>query len=110
MKIAIFTEAYPPYISSDASHVSVLAAGLTRLGHKVLVVTSDLNTTTPTLQNNVLRCPAKAVNNRFGMVCAKPYDSAIHSIIRKFRPDVLHTHSETAIGQIALRYSAKYNT
>lgn len=110
MRIAIFTETYPPYISSDASHTSVLAASLTRLGHKVLVVTSDLNVTKPVLSDGVLRCPAKTADNKFGMACSKPSDSIVQSIIEKFHPEVLHTHSETAIGQIALKYSAKYNT
>lgn len=110
MRIAIFTESYPPYISSDASHVSVLTNSLMRLGHKVLVITSDLNVTEPTLKNNVLYCPAKIKDNKFGMSCSKPNDSTIQTIIEKFHPEVLHTHSETAIGQIALKYSARHNT
>lgn len=110
MRVAIFTEAYTPYISSDASHINVLAAGLTRLGHKVLIVTSDLNVNKPVVHDGILRCPGKVADNKFGIVCAKPNDSAIQKILEKFHPDILHTHSETAIGQIALKYSSKYNT
>ena len=46
MRIALFTETYPPQINGVATHVKSLKDGLEQLGHQVLIVTADINTAT----------------------------------------------------------------
>ena len=44
MKIALFLEAYLSQANASATHVSLLAEGLVKLGHEVLIVTTDPET------------------------------------------------------------------
>ena len=65
MKIALFLEAYLSQANASATHVSLLAEGLVKLGHEVLIVTTDPETDDCYEQDGILYCPAKPSANLF---------------------------------------------
>ena len=73
MKIALYTETYPPFINGVATHASLLAEGLRRLGHEVLVVTADPAVPKHVVKNGVLRCPAAVSKKIYGYGLPNPY-------------------------------------
>jgi hypothetical protein len=58
MRVAIFTEAYLPYLNGVVTHIKILREGLIHNGHEVLIVTADKNVREHVLKDGVLRCPA----------------------------------------------------
>ena len=64
MKIAIFCESYLAQTNSVETHVSILASGLKKLGHEVLVVTSDLETEECYEEQGVLLCLTPAARSK----------------------------------------------
>ena len=66
MRIALFTETYLPYINGVVTHVKLLREGLEKLGHTVLVVTSDPNTHHHYIEDGVLHCPAVKLKKIYG--------------------------------------------
>ena len=109
MRIALFTEAYLPHISGIVTNIELLTEQLELLGHKVLIVTSDLQANDFHMQANVLHCPAKPAKNQFGFAVANPSSSDLSARLEKFRPDVLHIHTVSPIGIAATKFAAKYD-
>ena len=90
MRIALFTETYLPYINGVVTHVKLLREGLEKLGHTVLVVTSNPNTHHHYIEDGVLRCPPS--NSRKSMatawlpLTATPVPSCWRSSIQDIHP------------------------
>ena len=74
MRIALFTETYPPQINGVATHVKSLKDGLEQLGHQVLIVTADINTRRHYLKDNILHCPALEMKRLYGYGLSSPVD------------------------------------
>ena len=98
MRIALFTETYPPQINGVATHVKSLKDGLEQLGHQVLIVTADINTRRHYLKDNILHCPALEMKRLYGYGLSSPVDIRRLRIIQNFQPDVIHIHNEFSIG------------
>lgn len=109
MRVAIFTEVLSPYVCGISSYVEVLKRGLEDLSHQVLIVTSSLHTKKPVFKDGILRCPAKKSNNKFGYECKKIDDLKALEFIKKFRPDVIHIHTDTKIGYMGIFTADKLN-
>ena len=90
MRIALFTEVYLPYINGVVTHVKLLREGLEKLGHTVLVVTSDPNTHHHYIEDGVLHCPAVKLKKLYGYGLASPYSSTRTQMLEKFGPDIIH--------------------
>ena len=98
MRIALFTEVYLPYINGVVTHVKLLREGLEKLGHTVLVVTSDPNTHHHYIEDGVLHCPAVKLKKLYGYGLASPYSSTRTQMLEKFGPDIIHIHTEFSMG------------
>lgn len=98
MRIALFTEAYLPYINGVVTHVKALKDGLEKKGHTVLVVSADVNTYHHYLNDGVLWCPAKEFKGLYGYGLASPVSMKRLRMLKKFNPDIIHIHNEFGIG------------
>ena len=107
MKIAIYSETYPPFINGVATHVSLLTEGLKKLGHEVLVVTADPDVPKHVIRNGVLRCPAAVSKKIYGYGLPNPFSTARFRMVRDFDPDVIHVHTEFGTGLSGLRTARK---
>lgn len=109
MRIVLFTEAYLPHVGGIISHVSFLADQLSAMGHQVIVAASDLKARDFHLDGGLLRCPAKPARNAYGFSIANPSSPEFFRILEKFKPDVLHVHTASPIGQAAIKFASRYD-
>ncbi len=105
MKIAIFTDTFPPQINGVANVAYQSAVGLVRLGHKVTVFTAasgfddKINDATDFRADgfDIVRIPSVAAPVYPGYRLAIPIGFAVNKII-EFKPDIIHTHTPFSVG------------
>lgn len=107
MRIAIFSEVFTPYISGISSYIEIQKKGLMDLGHEVLIVTSNPRIKKPVLKDGILRCPAKKSRNQFGMACKNIDERHTIKMILNFKPDIIHIHTDTPIGEMGYMIADK---
>jgi len=94
MRIALFTDAYYPRINGVATSVMMLKKYFEGMGHEVLVVTTA-DPEAPFIENNIIRIPSIPFKTqRLGLIAG----FRIRKIIKTFKPDIIHTHSEYTLG------------
>ena len=108
MKIAIFVEAFLSQANASAAHVSILASGLSKLGHEVLIVTTDQETDECYEQDGVLYCPAKPSQNLFGQSARVAKLPGLPPLIEAFSPELVHIQTCTELGHTGLKYAQKH--
>lgn len=110
MKIAIFTETYPPYMNGVATQTAMLKETYENLGHEVLVVTvgsekqKDIE-----IIDNVVYVPGILIKKLYNYRIALPISQSREKIAIDFNPDVIHIQNEFGIGDTGLRVSKKKN-
>lgn len=109
MKIAVFTEAYLSQATAAATHTSILASGLLKLGHDVLIITSDTETTTCYIQDNIVFCPAKVSRNCCGQTVKLTKLSDLNPFLDEFKPNIIHIQTFTELGSAGQAYAEKNN-
>lgn len=109
MRIAIFSEVYPPFVNGIATQVFLLKKALILLGHQVLVVTSDLHTRQFYWGDNVLYCPAEPAKNSFNMGFIRREKETLWELLKDFSPELLHIHTVSPLGILAAEYSGQFN-
>lgn len=105
MKIAIFCESYLAQTNSVETHVSILASGLKKLGHEVLVVTSDLETEECYEEQGVLLCPARISGSVYGQSAKKSKLAYLKERLEEFAPEIVHLVTFEEIGAAGLDYA-----
>lgn len=100
MKIALFVETYLPYINGVVTHVKSLKDGLEQAGHTVLVVTAGADTLRHYIdeEQGILWCPAREFKRFYSYGIALPVSRTRRSLIKKFKPDIIHIHTEFGVG------------
>ena len=98
MKIALFTEVYPPLINGVSTHVKTLKNGLEKLGHKVLVVTALAKIKKHFIKDGILYCPGISWDRIYDFGIAKPISPVRFKYIKQFNPDIIHIHTEFGVG------------
>lgn len=110
MKIALFSETYPPYINGVATHVEMLKNTFEKLGHEVLVVTVGSEKLEEIeIKNNVVYVPGIYIKKIYGYRIATPIGPKREKIAIDFDPDIIHIHNEFGIGESGLRVAKKKN-
>lgn len=108
MKIAIFTETYPPYINGVATQSYMLKQMYEKLGHKVLVVTvgSEKQYTTK-IEDGVVYVPGIMLKKLYKYRVALPFGRRRKKFPLNFKPDIIHIQNEFGIGEIGLEIAKK---
>ena len=105
MRIGIFTDTYPPFINGVSTSVFML-----KKGHEVYVVT--LNTENMHYKfdenNTVLRIPGVPIGI-YDYRVSGIYPIRAMNIIRKWKLDVIHSHTEFSMGTFARIISRQFN-
>jgi 1,2-diacylglycerol 3-alpha-glucosyltransferase len=102
LRIVLCTEGYFPILNGVVTFVDMLAKECTRQGHQVLIVTSDHTAKKNYIQDGVLRCPARK-SEQFLIDLSVPLDYVRYSLVRAFRPDVIHIQAEWGISLFGLQ-------
>lgn len=110
MRIGIFTDTYPPFINGVSTSVFMLKKALEKKGHEVYVVT--LNTENIHYKfdenNTVLRIPGVPIGI-YDYRVSGIYPIRAMNIIRKWKLDVIHSHTEFSMGTFARIISRQFN-
>lgn len=110
MRIGIFTDTYPPFINGVSTSVFMLKKALEKKGHEVYVVT--LNTENMHYRfdenNTVLRIPGVPIGI-YDYRVSGIYPIRAMNIIRKWKLDVIHSHTEFSMGTFARIISRQFN-
>lgn len=108
MRIGLFTDTYPPYINGVSTSVLMLKQGLEKLGHEVYVVTVNSENFHYKKEDNVLMIPGIPIGiYDFRMTSLYPLRAL--KIIKSWDLDVIHTHTEFAVGTFARLIAKQYN-
>lgn len=106
MRIALFTETYPPQRNGVALILERLVAELTRRGHEVLVAAPvswrPRGETAVPAGVQLVRVPGVPLPKYPDLTLAPPCSPAVLRAVRKFRPDVIHLATEYSLGLTGL--------
>ncbi len=109
MRIAIFTDTYPPEINGVATSSFNLANVLKRHGHEVLVVTTNVYNNKMMYEDGVIRIPGPELKWLYGYRRANIYNSEAMKIIEKFHPDVCHSQTDVGVGIFGILVAMKFH-
>ena len=108
MRIGLFSDTYPPFINGVSTSVLMLKQGLEKLGHEVYVVTINSESFSYKEEENILKVPGIPCGI-FDYRISGVYPLRALKIIKKWKLDVIHTHTEFSIGTFARLISKQYN-
>lgn len=100
MRIAIFSDTYMPYINGVATSSYILRNELMKLGHEVVVVTSELPSDSEYDEDDelVLRVPGLELQVLYGYRACSVYSFKGMREIKRLNIDVIHVQTEFGIG------------
>ena len=110
MRIGIFTDTYPPYINGVSTSVYMLKKALERKGHQVFVVTINNDSLRYKFYeiNTFIRMPGLPIGI-YDYRVTNIYPIRAMNIIRKWKLDVIHSHTEFSVGTFARIISRQFN-
>lgn len=110
MRIGLFTDTYPPFINGVSTSVEMLKNALEKKGHTVYIVTVNESTVKYNYdeENHVLRVPSIPIG-WYNYRMSGTYPIRGINIIKKWKLDVIHSHTELGIGIIGRIVSKQFN-
>ena len=110
MRIGLFTDTYPPFINGVSTSVFMLKKALERKGHQVYVVTMNNEGLHYGFDENdtVIRIPGLPIGI-YDYRVSTVYPLRAMNIIRKWKLDVIHSHTEFSVGTFARFIARQYN-
>jgi 1,2-diacylglycerol 3-alpha-glucosyltransferase len=108
MRIAVFTNAYKPYVSGVVRSISTFRKELLRQGHPVYVFAPEA----PDYKEedyDVFRYPGINLGTPIQFPIAIPVSPCIDWLVRRLRIDVIHSQHPMLLGQEAIGFSRKHH-
>ncbi len=102
MRIGLFTDTYPPFINGVSTSVCMLKHALEKKGHQVFVVTVNNDSLKYKIEENntVIRIPGIPIGI-YDYRLTGVYPLRAIKIIKKWKLDIIHSHTEFGIGTFA---------
>jgi 1,2-diacylglycerol 3-alpha-glucosyltransferase len=98
MKIALFSDTYPPEINGVSVSVDLHHRVLKQQGHDVMVITTNSFGNTIDIQNGMVRIPGLELKKLYGYRMSSFFNGKAYRLIRKWQPEVVHIHTDAGIG------------
>ena len=110
MRIGLFTDTYPPFINGVSTSVYMLKKALEKEGHTVFVVTMNDKSLHYDFDENdtVVRVPGLQIG-LYDYRVTTVYPLRALNIIRKWKLDVIHSHTEFSVGTFARVLARQFN-
>ena len=109
MRIAIFTDTYPPFVNGVSTSTFNLVSCLTNHGHEVLVVAPRPSDGKFEQVGNVLYVPGLYLKKMYGYRLANAFTNKPLKIIKKFKPDIIHYQTDFSMGIMARRAARRFH-
>ena len=107
MRIAIFTDTYPPFINGVSTSTYNLVNALMAKGHKVLVLAPRFTNGKLEQVGNVVYIPGIYLKKLYGYRLTNLFANKPIKIVKKFKPDIIHNQTDFTIGVVARRCAKK---
>lgn len=109
MNIGLFTDSYPPYINGVSTSVYNLREALKKLGHTVYIVTVNDSIIKHEYDDKekILRIPGIPIGI-YDYRLSEIYPVSTVRIIKKWKLDVIHSHTEFGVGIFARILAKKF--
>lgn len=110
MRIGLFTDTYPPYINGVSTSVNMLKKALEKKGHKVFVVTVNNENMSYKFDEDdtVIRIPGIPIGI-YDYRLTGIYPIKAINEIKKWKLDIIHSHTEFGIGTFARLISHQFD-
>jgi 1,2-diacylglycerol 3-alpha-glucosyltransferase len=102
MRIAAFTNVYPPQVGGVERSVESTAGALRALGHDVMVVAPQLAGARDDTGSEIFRVPSLEDFAGTGFALPLPTGEALARRLDDFAPQVIHAHHPFLLGDVAL--------
>jgi 1,2-diacylglycerol 3-alpha-glucosyltransferase len=97
MRVILFSDTYPPEINGVSVSVENHVKVLKEHGHEVKVVTTS-RLPKITEEGHLLRIPGLELKKLYGYRLASFYNAKAYQIIKKWKPELVHIHTDAGIG------------
>ena len=101
MKIAIFTDTYPPFINGVSTSAYNLVKTLKDHGHDVVVVTPRTDDGKLEYKDGIIHVPGLEIKRIYGYRLTGLYNRKIVKILKDFGVQLIHNQTDIGIGQFA---------
>ena len=110
MRIGLFTDTYPPFINGVSTSVYMLKRALEEKGHQVFVVTVNPENMKYEIdeKDKVIRIPGIPIGI-YDYRLTGIYPVKAMNTIKKWKLDVIHSHTEFGIGTFARIIAKQFN-
>jgi 1,2-diacylglycerol 3-alpha-glucosyltransferase len=98
MRLALFTDTYPPEINGVATSSYNLRKTFIEHGDEVLVITTNPFSKEVTFEDGVLRIPGVELKFLYGYRAAMFFNRKAAKIVREFNPDIVHCQTDVGVG------------
>lgn len=110
MKVVIFTNAYEPIVSGVVTAIRFFRQGLLQAGHEVFIFApdhKDISDWKSERKENIFRFSAVNLSTQIYFPIAVPYYPGLTSLLRRIKPDVIHSHHPFVLGRVGLRVARR---
>lgn len=101
MKVLVFSDTYPPFINGVSTSVFNLVKMFRNRGHQVMVVTPRSSDGPLEVIDNVVYMPGIENKKLYCYRFPKFYDRKVMQMVKEFKPDVIHYHTDSMLGVFA---------
>ena len=98
MRIAVFSDTYPPFINGVSTSTYNLVHTLLDHGHDVLVVAPRPDDGPLYIKDNIVYIPGIELKKLYGYRSVTTPVNKILDIVKKFKPDVIHNQTDFFVG------------
>ncbi len=105
----MMSNTYKPIVGGLERSVETFAEEFRKRGHRVLVVAPEFKGFPCCREKGVFRVPAIRNFNQSGFSVELPISAGLARILKKFKPDIIHSQHPFLIGDTALRAAFELN-
>ena len=101
MKIALFTDTYPPFINGVSTSTYNLAQIFKKNGHDVIVVTPRSSSGKLEVKDGVIYMPGFELKKMYGYRFTNLYSHRVLKMLKDYGVEIIHNQSDLGVGQFA---------
>ena len=107
MKVALFTDTYPPFINGVSTSCFNLVKTLKEHGHDVVVVTTRNDKGKLEYSDGIIKMPGVPLGFMYDYRLTRMYNAKVVRMLKKFGVEIIHNQTDLGVGQFAKRAAKK---